>query len=110
MKADDLFEMSNISREDSGLPVRIWVSSKMSAAERHGPRLKVELPGTGSPTIPVLLKKDITADDVVGYELLPAKILNPLRDFINLNYDILIQYWNDEVSTRQMILSIRSIE
>jgi hypothetical protein len=110
MKSDDLFEMSNISREDSGLPVRVWVSSKMSAAERHGPRLKVELPGKGSPNIPVLLKMDITADDVVGYDKLPAKILSPLRDFINLNYDILIQYWNDEISTKQMILSIRDIK
>ena len=109
MKADDLFEMSNISREESGLPVRIWVSSKMSAAERHGPRVKVELPGQGSPTIPVLLKMDITSEDVVGYEKLPAKGLNPLRNFINLNYDILIQYWNDEISTKQMILSIKTI-
>ena len=110
MKSDDLFEMSNISREDSGLPVRVWVSSKMSAAERHGPRLKVELPGKGSPTIPVLLRMDITSDDVIGYVTLPAKILNPLRSFINLNYDILIQYWNDEISTKQMILSIKDIK
>ena len=109
MKSDDLFEMSNISREDSGLPVRIWVSSKMAAAQRHGPRLKVELPGSGSPTVPVSLKKDITTDDVVGYNSLPAGVLNPLRDFINLNYDILIQYWNDEISTKQMILSIKAI-
>jgi hypothetical protein len=109
MRTEDLFEMSNISREDSGLPVRVWVSSKMSAAERHGPRIKIEIPGKGSPTIPVLLKKDITVDDVVGYEYVPAKILNPLRDFINLNYDVLIQYWNDEISTKQMILSIKGI-
>jgi len=110
MKYDELFEMSNISREDSGLPVRIWVSSKMAAAERHGPRIKIEMPGKGSPTIPVLLKKDITIDDVVGYETIPTKILNPLRDFINLNYDVLIQYWNDEISTKQMILSIKGIK
>lgn len=110
MKADELFEMSNISREDSGLPVRVWVSSKMSAAQRHGPRLKVELPVKGSPTIPVLLKIDITENDVVGYEQLPSKILNPLRDFINLNYNVLIQYWNDEISTKQMIMSIKGIK
>jgi hypothetical protein len=70
--------MSNISREDSGLPVRVWVSSKMSAAERHGPRLKIEMPGKGSPTIPVLLKKNITVDDVVGYESIPAVVSLPL--------------------------------
>jgi DNA modification methylase len=55
-------------------------------------------------------KKDITIDDVVGYETIPTKILNPLRDFINLNYDVLIQYWNDEISTKQMILSIKGIK
>jgi len=109
MKVDDLFEMSNIAREDSGLPVRIWVSSKMSVAERHGPRLKVELPGRGSPTIPVLLKMNITDSDVIGYNRLPSKILIPLKTFINLNYDILIQYWNNDISTKQMILAIKGI-
>lgn len=109
VKSSELFEMSNIAREDSGLPVRVWVSSKMTAAERHGPRIKIELPGTSTPTISVLLKKDITSEDVVGYNKLPSKILAPLRTFINLNYDALLQYWNDEISTKQMIMSIKNI-
>ena len=109
MMIDDLFEMSNISKDESGLPVRIWVSSKMSAAERHGPRIKVQMPDNGHPTVSILLKLNITNDDVVGYETIPSKILIPIREFINLNYDTLMKYWNDEISTKEMILSIKSI-
>jgi hypothetical protein len=37
----DLFEMSNLRQEDTGLSRIIWVSVK-SGRERHGPRIKVQ--------------------------------------------------------------------
>ena len=53
-------------------------------------------------TVSVILKQNITADDVIGYERLPSSILNPVRDYINLNHDILMKYWNDDVSTLEL--------
>ena len=103
---DELFEMANLRKKDTGLPVNIYVSSGDVISRRHGPRIKV-MYDTGDKfnhykTVSVILKKDITDDDVVGYERLPSSILNPVRDYINLNYDILMGYWNDDISTLEL--------
>ena len=71
---DQLFEMANLRKKDTGLPVNIYVSSGDSISKRHGPRIKV-MYDTGDKfdhykTVSVLLKRDITADDglVTVYE------------------------------------------
>ena len=99
--------MSNIRKTESGLPVNIFVSSGGSVNHQHGPRVKVMLHSSDkfdiTNTVSVLLKKNITADDVVGYEPLPTNVIKSLRAYLNLNYDTLIAYWNDEISTGEMI-------
>ena len=37
---DDLFEMANLKKSSTGLPVNIYISSGGAVKERHGPRLK----------------------------------------------------------------------
>ena len=37
---DDLFEMANLRKSSTGLPVNIYISSGGAVKERHGPRLK----------------------------------------------------------------------
>lgn len=113
MRADELFEMSNIRKSESGLPVNIYVSSGGSVNTRHGPRIKVMV-DTGDRfdprhTVSVLLKRDITADDVVGYEKLSMSVLDAVRNYINLNYDVLMAYWNDELSTSEMINGLKKL-
>lgn len=107
MNVDNLFEMSNIRKKTSGLPVNIYVSSGGSVNQRHGPRIKV-MTNTGDrfnphETVSVMLKQNITQDDVIGYDQLPPDILNDIREYINKNYDVLIQYWNDEIDTTEMV-------
>jgi hypothetical protein len=113
MKADELFEMSNIRKSESGLPVNIYVSSGGSVNKQHGPRIKVMIdPGdkfNPYQTVSVILKQNITQDDVIGYETLHPKVLEPLRDYINFNYNILMAYWNDEISTKEMIMGLKSL-
>ena len=113
MRADELFEMSNIRKSESGLPVNIYVSSGGSVNTRHGPRIKVMV-DTGDRfdprhTVSVLLKRDVTVDDVVGYEQLSSAVLAAIRDYINLNYDVLLAYWNDELSTSEMINGLKRL-
>jgi hypothetical protein len=113
MKADELFEMSNIRKSESGLPVNIYVSSGGSVNKQHGPRIKAMV-DTGNQfnphqTVSVLLKQNITKDDIVGYERLPPKVLESLRNYINLNYNVLLEYWNDEISTKEMINRLKSL-
>ena len=113
MREDELFEMSNVRKKESGLPVNIYVSSGGSVNSQHGPEINV-VTDTGDKfnpykTVSVLLKRDLTADDVVGYESLPNSVVNSLRDYVNLNYDILIAYWNDEISTAEMISGLQRL-
>jgi hypothetical protein len=109
----DLFEMSNIRKSESGLPVNLFVSSGGSVNNQHGPRIKVMVDSATrfdpSNNVSIMLKKDITADDVVGYAVIPNKILDRIRDYINLNYDTLIKYWNDEISTKEMINLLQAL-
>jgi hypothetical protein len=113
MEADELFEMSNIWKAESGLPVNIYVSSGGSVNQQHGPRIKAMIDSGDKfnphNTISIMLKKDITIHDVVGYTQLPTKILDAFRNYINLNYDILIAYWNDEISTTEMIMGLQKL-
>jgi hypothetical protein len=113
MKTDDLFEMSNIRKSESGLPVNIYVSSGGSVNKQHGPRIKVMINASDRfnphQTVSVVLKQNITQDDVVGYEQLPPKVLEPLRNYINLNYDLLMAYWNDQISTKEMVMGLKSL-
>lgn len=113
MRAVDLFEMSNIRKTESGLPVNIYVSSGGSVNKQHGPRIKVMTDAgdrfNPTQTVSVLLKPNITAEDVVGYNRLPESTLRAVRAYINLNYTVLLAYWNDEISTREMILSLQAL-
>jgi len=113
MREDELFEMSNIRKTTSGLPVNIYVSSGGSVNSRHGPRIKV-MTNSGdkfnpNETVSVMLKKNITEDDVIGYDSLPPNVLIALRKYINVNFNTLMKYWNDEIDTAQMIHMLRKI-
>lgn len=113
MRADDLFEMSNIRKSESGLPVNIYVSSGGSVNKQHGPRIKAMMDSgdrfNPHHTVSIVLKRDITAHDVIGYEQLPPQVLHAIRDYINLNYDVLLAYWNDEISTKEMIMGLKKL-
>lgn len=114
MNVEELFEMSNIRKSESGLPVNIFVSSGGSVNQQHGPRVKVMIDSSDrfdvNRTVPVILKKNISDDDVVGYQPLPSSIMKPLRRYLNANYDTLIAYWNDEISTGEMIRQLKRLK
>ena len=114
LSEDDLFEMSNIRKNESGLPMNIYVSSGGSVNHQHGPRIKV-MPTSANnmnphQTVSVMLKQNITSDDVVGYSQLSSDDLSEIRNYINLNYETLIQYWEDTISTAEMISKLKKLE
>ena len=60
-------------------------------------------------TVSIMLKKDVTNNDVIGYQQLPPNILSQLRKYLNLNYDTLLKYWNDEISTSELISELKKL-
>lgn len=101
------YEMSNLRPADTGLPMVIWVSVKGGA--RHGPRIKVarEHGATINPFDTV----SVTIEDeprVIGGTL-SAHDMERVKQYIALNRDVLLQYWNHEMSTAELIQGLKSL-
>ena len=110
---EDLFEMANLRKTETGLPVNIYVSSGGAIKGRHGPRIKVMYKSSDkfdiNSTVSVLLKKDIDEDDVIGYDKLDSNIFNAIKQYLNLNYDCLLEYWKDDISTMELMNKLKKI-
>lgn len=87
--AEKLYEMvPNYYQKDTGLKEIIWVSSKKAS---HGPRIKVYKTLKGE-------NFSVTIEDepkvVAGKCFVNSKELKRIFEFIILNKDNLIKYWN----------------
>lgn len=85
--ADVLLEMANLPPRRTGLKYQIWYSAKM---EKHKPRIKVDLGDGDSISI------QIEDHKIVGdADKLSSKELNVIFEWIDMNKEILLKYWND---------------
>jgi hypothetical protein len=100
-EADDLYEMSNLFPEDTGLPVTVWVNSRGRA--RHAALIKLcRIPGNRT------VRSNCA---VVGIEAesgpiegrLPDRYLAPVMPWIALNREPLLAYWDGEIGTGALI-------
>lgn len=94
---DSLFEMANVSKDDTGLPYTLWIDSLGSRRKtgHNDPRLKVEVNGN---RIPVSISKNP--------EILVNKKINnfgEVRDYIIRYYDVFIKHWRGELTDRQAL-------
>jgi len=104
----DIYEMANLHKEDTGISnVVIWVSGGGEKL-KHGPRIKVVHGNKFKPelssTIPLTPPMRIIGNADVSQEEF-AQII----DWIELNRDIILKYWNDEISTHTLLDSIKKI-
>jgi len=103
----NLWEMANLRPKDTGIDnYVIWISS--GEAVQHGPRIKIAkglkwdkknnatLPLTGLPRI--IGDIGVTQDEF-------SKIV----EWINLNKDALMLFWNSELSTKEILELLKKI-
>ncbi len=88
----DQFERVNVRPELSGLPFIVWISEK--GGVRHDVRVKVS-PGPRvrefSATLSVRPQVEVLAGELTG------KDLQLVRQWIDLNRDTIVKYWNGEI-------------
>jgi hypothetical protein len=104
--SEALFEMANLFPKHTGLPFVVWISYKGGA--RHDVRVKVS-PGPKvhpSEMASVAIRPTV---HVVEGALNPTD-LSSLSSWINLNRDVLIQYWNGDIDTMDALEAIRPVE
>ena len=105
----DLFEMANIEQEDTGLSVVVYVSP---AQGNHGPRIKF-MNDYGSAydfdnAIPMTIS-DVPEISVSFKPKIKSKDIQLIKRWVILNKDILLDYWNHKVTTKQMINSVERV-
>ena len=98
---NQLFEMSKLTKRDTGLPVDIWVDEgRTFTRSGHGKRIKIQAT-KGDPNsrnwlaVTVSPDPDIPRDQKKVKHDLTAKDLNKVKQFIKLNLDSLNRLGNN---------------
>lgn len=107
-----LFAESSIRKSESGLPANIYVSCGGSVAPQRAPVIHVMKTDADlcSPldTFTVPLNRDLNEADIAGHAI-SSIFLVALRQYININHDVLMAYWNDDISTKEMFSALKSL-
>lgn len=102
---EELFFMANLTQEDTGLPMIVWASQRGKA--QHGPRLKVSTHhGTHFDpydTVSVTISDNPIIVAGTGLSLADLRLV---QKFIQVNYKLLMDYWQGGMSTKQFVNSI----
>jgi hypothetical protein len=105
--ADALFEMANLYPRETGLPMTVWVSPRGNA--RHDVRIKVNM-AHGN-------QMNIANTAIVGVRPTPRVIAGRLApadaqavfQWVALNTDALVAYWEGVIGTIELAAALRSI-
>lgn len=107
----EIFDMANIDKRDSNLPVNIWVDS--AGSNRHTqhdlPRVKIQksanTDNSSSNLIPVSIS---TSPQILsGSTELTGTQLRKVFEFISRNSDILIKHWRNEITDRELFSKLK---
>jgi hypothetical protein len=99
---EDLFTMSNLPPVMTGLPFVVWISPRGGA--RHDVRVKVSAGPRAKPGefITVAVRPKVK---VVGGRSLPSAHLALLARWIELNQQVLIDFWDGEIEYTPDVLA-----
>lgn len=113
---DMLMEMANLSKRSTGLDVIIWlqINNPQNAGKHNMPRIKFQnntsdkgqldegIPMSISDTPEILLKSD-----KLNTVKLDSKQVNAIKSWVKRNKDLLIGYWNGELTTDELVDKIK---
>jgi len=99
-----LYEMANFNQDSTGLEEVIYISVKPGS---HGPRLKVFRNKQ-----PKGENFSVTIEDspkTTGSVFVNAKELKRIIEFVLLNKQVLLNYWNFEIDTVTLVKTLKKI-
>ena len=107
-ETEDLFEMANLSPALTGLPMIVWISERGRA--RHDARVKVSLVHgrRARPDRTASVSVRPTVDVVAGPEL-DRRDLELVRQWIELNRETIIAYWDGDLLTDEAIARLQPV-
>jgi len=104
---DDLFEMANLYPRETGLPMTVWVSPRGNA--RHDVRVKVNMAHGDQMNIANTAIVGVRpAPRVIAGRLAPADA-QAVFQWVALNTDALVAYWEGRIGTIELAMALRPI-
>lgn len=98
-----LLEMANLTKRMTGLPMNIYVSSKDSVHDRHGPRIKAMSTHGNSFDKNSLTSVSIAKQPVDFHGKLSQRDFSEIVQFIQRNEKALLALWNKELDIGEFI-------
>ncbi len=105
--SDDIFFMTNLSPRMTGLPMAVWVSPRGNA--RHDVRIKVNTTHGNRMTIEDTAVVAVRPAPRVVAGRLSSEDRRVVADWIRLNYDAIIAYWDEGIDTAQMVQMLKPV-
>ena len=103
----DIFEMANLYPETTGLPMTVWVSPRGTA--RHDVRVKVNMTHGNQMNIANTAIVGVRPRPrVITGRLLPADT-RAVFEWVTLNRDALVAYWEGQIDTARMVQALKSL-
>jgi hypothetical protein len=97
---EQLWEMARVKPAESGIPFIMFVSTKEYVKGKHWARIKVSnVPGTFASNDNFVVSIDKNPAVIAGTVKCKQHELQDVFDWIILNYETLIKYWNEQFST-----------
>jgi len=100
VEAEDLFEMANLFPRTTGLPMTVWVSPRGNA--RHDVRVKVNMAHGNQMTVANTAVVGIRPSPHVIEGHLASDDERVVFEWVGLNADALIAYWDGQIDTVQL--------
>ena len=101
-----LFELANLRTKITGLPILIWVSEKKG---KHEARIKVANNSEKWTDDTFSLSISDEPKVIAGECKLPTKDLEKVKCFVKKHKKTLLDYWEREISTDEMLENIKKL-
>lgn len=109
-----LYEMANVSSEESGLPVNIQIDEqgKYRKNKHTFPRLKIQNDYGSRPNSSNLIPVSIESSPKVpaGKLDIKNKDFKIIQKFIKINLDLLLQHWEGIIGTQKLMINLKTPE
>lgn len=98
---EDIFHMTNLSPRMTGLPMSVWVSPRGNA--RHDVRIKVNMSHGRQMSIDNTAVVALRPRPRVVTGRLSSEDRRAITEWIELNSEAVIAYWNEEIDTDELL-------
>ena len=106
---EELLEhMASFRTDATGVDNTIWVSPK--GRTRHAARIKVAIDPPDSLNAISQTASVAVHDGSVAEGHIPSQILRQVQEFVRINREVLIDYWEERIDTRQLDQRLKPIE